>query len=140
MASTFTSYSLCKRLLRHHLPRLILYQRPLTREINVEHVIPRLHDLHLLFLSDAQINSLRGNRPFAYGKPIFLPPTGSEGIVARALLYYENQYRRDLEEWIPRRTCMEWLEQYPACPLERARNIAIAQWQGAPNPWIEPRG
>ncbi len=137
--------------------------------INVEHTWPQSRftnrhpkelqkaDLHHLFPTDSQMNSLRGNHMFgeverdrqnakcsasrfgegsAGSAPIFEPPDQHKGHVARALFYFSVRYDIAIapaEEVILKR----WAKQFPVDAEEVVRNEHIYQLQKNRNPFID---
>ena len=137
--------------------------------INTEHTWPqsrfnRRHsedlqkaDLHHLFPTDSQMNSLRGNTIFGEvikptdktkcnaskfgpgqgaGRDVFEPPQYHKGHVARALFYFSIRY--DLlitpaEEIILKK----WNRESPVDQQELLRNNMIQSLQGNRNPFID---
>ena len=137
--------------------------------INVEHTWPQSRftgkyskemqksDLHHLFPTDSQLNSLRGNTIFGevvrdsnktkcsvsrYGqgagttRAVFEPPQNHKRRVARALFYFSVRYDLPIdaaEEEILRK----WHREVPVDEQEMSRNDAIQKLQGNRNPFID---
>lgn len=135
--------------------------------LNVEHTWPQSKftgkfpqemqksDLHHLYPSDTEMNSLRGNHKFAEvnqskqaikcpvstvgqlnGGIRFEPPHPHKGHVARSLFYFSVRYKIHIdtdEEAFLRK----WHAEYPVDPTERAHHEIIAQTQGNRNPFID---
>ncbi|WP_413569886.1 endonuclease I family protein [Bdellovibrio sp. HCB117] len=137
--------------------------------INVEHTWPQSHftrrfpdevqksDLHHLFPTDSQLNSIRGNNPFGevtqdlmdlkcpasrYGlgtagsDEVFEPPTAHKGNVARALFYFSIRYDLPIdqrEEVVLRK----WHNEDPVDEEEMRRNNEIFKAQANRNPFID---
>ena len=137
--------------------------------INVEHTWPQSRftgnyskemqksDMHHLFPTDSQLNSLRGNTIFGevvrdsnktkcsvskYGqgqgttRDVFEPPQSHKGRVARALFYFSVRYDLAIspeEEVILKK----WHHDMPVDAQEAQRNEAIQKLQGNRNPFID---
>jgi len=137
--------------------------------INVEHTWPQSRftskygkdmqksDLHHLFPTDSQMNSVRGNDWFgevvkdtktlkcknvrfgktAQGGPdVFEPPKEHRGNVARALFYFSTRYDLpigDQQEEVLRK----WNNDDPVDAEEQDRNNKIAEAQGNRNPFVD---
>lgn len=140
--------------------------------INVEHTWPQSRftgkypkemqksDLHHLFPTDSQMNSLRGNTTFGEvdrdsqktkcqaskfgpgktgGREIFEPPQNHKGRVARALFYFSTRYDIPIdpnEEAYLRK----WNREQPVDAKEMARNDEIFKTQGNRNPFVDYAG
>lgn len=137
--------------------------------INAEHTWPQSRftgkyptsfqksDLHHLFPTDSQMNSIRGNNWFGevvkdtqtlkcknvrFGKPdgggqdVFEPPREHRGNVARALFYFSTRYDMPID---PRQEAVlrKWNNDDPVDDEERDRNDKIAKLQGNRNPFID---
>ncbi len=137
--------------------------------INLEHTWPQSKfsgkyskdlqksDLHHMFPTNSQMNSLRGNTIFGevvndthktvcsaskYGKgegtnlSVFEPPQHHKGHVARALFYFAIRYDMVItpaEEIILKK----WNHENPVDAQEINRNIEIQKLQGNRNPFID---
>ncbi len=137
--------------------------------VNTEHTWPQSRfnkqldigeqkaDLHHLFPTDSQINSIRGSFKFGevqkdlnvlkcsgprFGTPsysserVFEPPQVHKGNVARALFYFSVKYKLAIEkneEVILRK----WHNEDPVDEEERLRNDEIEQVQHSRNPFID---
>ena len=137
--------------------------------INTEHTWPQSRfsgrhskdfqksDLHHLFPTDSQMNSLRGNTIFGevikpsnktkctaskYGqgegvsRDVFEPPQQHKGRVARALFYFSIRYDLPIspaEEIILKK----WNRENPIDEQEISRNNMIQTLQGNRNPFID---
>ena len=137
--------------------------------INLEHTWPQSKfsgkyskdlqksDLHHMFPTNSQMNSLRGNTIFGevvndthktvcsaskYGKgegtnlSVFEPPQHHKGHVARALFYFAIRYDMNItqaEEIILKK----WNHENPVDAQEINRNIEIQKLQGNRNPFID---
>lgn len=142
---------------------------PNNNIINIEHTWPQSRfsrrysddaqksDLHHLFPTDSQINSIRGNNPFgevsqdthsldcpasrfgigsAGTDDVFEPPTNHKGNVARALFYFSVRYEMPIsssEEAILRK----WHQEDPVDEFEYQRNGKIFELQKNRNPFID---
>jgi hypothetical protein len=139
---------------------------PSNNIMNVEHTWPQSKfsgnkgdqkaDLHHLYPSDPELNSIRGNNPFGVvAKPIFVtkcpvsqigddangvrvfePPMAHKGNVARALFYFSVRYslRIDANQ---EATLKQWNMDDPPDAEELARNNAVEKFQGNRNPFID---
>ncbi len=137
--------------------------------INTEHTWPQSRftgkypkdlqkaDMHHLFPTDSQMNSLRGNTIFGevikdsnktkcnaskYGlgqgasRDVFEPPQAHKGHVARALFYFSIRYELPIspaEEVILKK----WNRESPVDDQEILRNNEIYKLQGNRNPFID---
>jgi deoxyribonuclease-1 len=137
--------------------------------INTEHTWPQSRftgkypkdiqkaDMHHLFPTDSQMNSLRGNTIFGevtkdsnktkcnaskYGpglgasRDVFEPPQTHKGRVARALFYFSVRYELPIsaaEEVVLKR----WNHESPVDQQEILRNNEIFKLQGNRNPFID---
>lgn len=140
---------------------------PNNSVINVEHTWPQSKfggtdqrsqksDLHHLYPTDSQLNSIRGNYPFGEvvedtqntkcpqshigydqnGRRAFEPPQNHKGNVARALFYFSVRYRisiSDSEESALR----AWHVEDPVDAEEKLRNDQVEGYQGNRNPFID---
>lgn len=140
---------------------------PNNSVINVEHTWPqskfggaskgiKKSDLHHLFPTDSQLNSIRGSNPFGEvirpsqntkcpqsqigfdddGHRVFEPPHDHKGNVARALFYFSVRYHQSIskdEEDVLR----QWHEEDPVDTNELLRNDQIESFQGNRNPFID---
>ncbi len=140
---------------------------PNNNVINVEHTWPQSKfggsdrrsqksDLHHLYPTDSQLNSIRGNYPFGEvvedtsytkcpqshigydknGQRTFEPPAKHKGNVARALFYFSVRYKisiSDSEESALR----QWHYQDPVDTQELLRNDQVEGYQGNRNPFID---
>lgn len=140
---------------------------PNNNVINVEHTWPQSKfggsdrgfqksDLHHLYPTDSQLNSIRGNQPFGdvveetqntkcpvctvginqSGRRVFEPPQDHKGNVARALFYFSVRYRMpiaDDEESALKR----WHQEDPVDSEELLRNEQVESYQGNRNPFID---
>lgn len=144
-------------------------QVPDNTVINVEHTWPQSRfsgrhakgtqkaDLHHLFPTDSQLNSIRGNNFFGevtkdtqnlkckesrFGRPangtreVFEPPANHRGNVARALFYFSVRYDLPIdsnEEGFLRK----WAKEDPIDADELKRNEEIFDLQGNRNPFVD---
>lgn len=140
---------------------------PDHRVVNVEHTWPQsrfngrqpnqeqMSDLHHLFPTDSQMNSLRSSHPFgevavegatacpesvlgrsSHGTVMFEPPDSHKGNVARALFYFAVRYGMSIppeEEFYLR----AWNQMDPVDQEEMTRNNEIYKAQGNRNPFID---
>ncbi len=142
---------------------------PADSVLNTEHTWPQSRfnrsmgkdvqksDLHHLFPTDSQMNSIRGNHKFgdvanpfkplkcatvksgtANGgsEEVFEPPVAHKGNVARALFYFSIRYHLAID---PREEAFlqAWHRLDPVDQAERDRNDAIYKIQGNRNPFID---
>jgi deoxyribonuclease-1 len=137
--------------------------------INTEHTWPQSHfsgkyskdlqkaDLHHLFPTDSQMNSLRGNSMFGevefpthytkcnaskFGQGVgtrqnvFEPPQNHKGHIARALFYFAVRY--DLQISAAEEVMLKkWNHESPVDQQELDRNGVIQSVQGNRNPFID---
>lgn len=142
---------------------------PESTVINTEHTWPQSRftgkhpkdvqkaDMHHLFPTDSQMNSLRGNTIFGevikdsnktkcnaskYGpglgtsRDVFEPPQAHKGHVARALFYFSVRYELPIsmaEEVVLKK----WNRESPVDQQEILRNNEIHKLQGNRNPFID---
>lgn len=127
---------------------------PQSRGADVD---PRRSDIHHLFPTESTSNSRRGNLEFcnvvtttwgpvggsrlgrdASGITCFEPNDGHKGNVARAMFHfaavYGPEYRISAAEEAALRA---WHYLDPVDAAERARNDAVASYQGSRNPFID---
>lgn len=137
--------------------------------VNTEHTWPQSRfsgrhnksmqkaDMHHLYPTDNQLNSIRGNNPFGEvvqdrqvlkckvsrfgrgsggGPDVFQPPANHRGNVARALFYFSVRY--DLPIDARQETALrKWSKEDPIDEEELSRNDEIHQMQGNRNPFID---
>lgn len=143
-------------------------QIPDDKVVNVEHTWPQSRfgrqypaemqksDLHHLFPTDSQMNSVRSSFPFGEvvrgekplkcqtvrfgqspsGRPVFEPPMNHRGNVARALFYFSTRYGLQIdqeEEFFLRK----WNREDPVDENEMLRNNEIQKTQGSRNPFVD---
>lgn len=135
--------------------------------LNVEHTWPQSKfggsgkglqksDLHHLFPSDSELNSVRGNNDFgivvtpedtlkcaqskigrnAQGHRVFEPPQAHKGNVARALFYFSVRYNMRIDA-TQEEVLKEWNQLDPVDANEMQRNDEIEKLQGNRNPFID---
>lgn len=135
--------------------------------INVEHTWPQSKfggtdrgqqksDLHHLYPTDSQLNSIRGNHPFGEvvqdtlntkcpishigydetGTTVFEPPQNHKGNVARALFYFSIRYQMPISE-NEEQTIRQWHQDDPVDADEQLRNDQVESHQGNRNPFID---
>jgi len=142
---------------------------PDSTVINAEHTWPQSRftgkystalqksDLHHLFPTDSQMNSIRGNGWFGevvkdtqtlkcknvrYGKTdkggedVFEPPQEHRGNVARALFYFSTRYDLPIDARLEQ-VLRKWNNDDPVDDEERDRNEKIAKLQGNRNPFVD---
>lgn len=149
---------------------------PDSKIINIEHTWPQSlfstsfskelqkGDLHHLYPSDDQVNSQRGNHPFAEvavetentgcpttsklgnidpslqlpnkGDLYFEPPARHRGNVARSLFYFSVRYQMSLDP-VQEYFLRKWNREDPIDQAERARHEKIFAIQGNRNPFID---
>ena len=135
-----------------------------SNNFNAEHVWPQgtfsqnepmRSDLHNLFSTDINSNSVRGNLPFGIvtgatsysnngskrnsANTLFEPRDSTKGTVARALLYFILRYQnyQSFMGGAFETQMQAWVQQYPPTPREAARNNAIAALQNNRNPFVD---
>lgn len=138
--------------------------------INTEHTWPQSRfnrsfskdtqksDLHHLYPTHSQMNSIRGNHKFAEvdvpDRPLpcsnsskfgtvqgrsedyFEPPNAHKGNVARALFYFSVRYHIEIDP-TEEAFLRKWHRQDPADTFEQERNETIYKVQGNRNPFID---
>ena len=142
---------------------------PDNEVINIEHTWPQSRftrkypeglqksDMHHLFPTDSQMNSVRSSFPFGLvnhdtknlkcktvriGNPagssaiVFEPPTQHRGNVARALFYFALRYDMVIDP-AQEAFLRAWSEQDPVDKEEADRNDRIYSLQGNRNPFID---
>lgn len=140
---------------------------PSNSIINVEHTWPQSKfggsdkgaqksDLHHLYPTDSQLNSIRGNNPFGEvvqdtqntkcpqshigyddsGKRVFEPPQNHKGNVARALFYFSIRYNMPISE-SEEKVLKQWHTMDPVDAEELVRNDQVESYQGNRNPFID---
>lgn len=140
-------------------------------EVNIEHTWPQSKfngnfkkdqqksDMHHLYLTDSQANSVRGNSPFGFvgdeenrmggqgcrnskmgftidGNEVYTPPAPHRGNVARALFYFSMHYNLGIskaEEMILR----QWHKIDPVDANELRRHEGIVKHQKVRNPFVD---
>ncbi len=113
-------------------------------------------DLHHLYPTDSEINSVRGNIEFGdvvkddkilkckesrvgqtdKGTDVFQPPANHKGNVARALIYFSVQYSLPLGQE-QESTLKKWNREDPVDEEEMHRNDEIMKIQGNRNPFVD---
>ncbi|MGZ3805110.1 MAG: endonuclease I family protein [Pseudobdellovibrionaceae bacterium] len=114
-------------------------------------------DLHHLYPTDNELNSIRGNNPFGEvvrdskslkcpasrtGKPangnqeVFESPKNHRGNVARALFYFSTRYDLAIDP-NQEATLRKWNKEDPVDEEEIRRNDAIQGVQGNRNPFVD---
>lgn len=145
-------------------------QIPDHRVVNTEHTWPQSRfsdrhnrdyqksDLHHLFPTDNELNSIRGNFPFGdvekdmngplkcgsqarfgYGNnngPIFEVPDRHKGNVARAMFYFAVRYDMQIDP-AQEQSLRRWNLEDPVDAEEAARNEEIYKAQGNRNPFVD---
>lgn len=124
---------------------------------------PMKSDLHHIFPTYIGVNGRRGSEPFGeVSSPVYATNSGSKlgaegfepadavkGDIARAILYFVvRYYDRNIRDgadykdfWASRvGMFLEWNRQDPPDAAERARNEAIAGYQGNRNPFVDDSG
>lgn len=137
--------------------------------VNTEHTWPQSRftnrhsremqksDMHHLFPTDNEMNSVRGSNPFGevvqdrktlrckssrFGRPsrgnadVFEPPQNHRGNVARALFYFSVRYETDIDPH-QEATLRKWSKEDPIDEEEVKRNNYIYKMQGSRNPFID---
>lgn len=142
---------------------------PDNRVINTEHTWPQSRftrrfpkdlqksDLHHLFPTDSELNSIRSSFPFGdvandskslkcqnsrIGSVVegrghyFEPPDNHKGNVARALFYFAVRYQLTIDT-IQEKYLRKWHREDPVDQEEELRNQEIFRLQGNRNPFID---
>ena len=132
--------------------------------LNVEHtwpqsqgagVKPMISDIHHLFLTEAEFNSVRSNYPFcdveraewqAEGSRLgfakdgnqlcFEPPDSHKGNVARAMFYFASRYSKKIGSG-QENTFRRWHALDPVDAQEILRNDRIEEFQGNRNLFVD---
>jgi endonuclease I len=139
---------------------------PNWNSINTEHTWPQSmgatgdakSDLHHLFPTNSQANSIRGNYPFGIvtnaswqeggskkgsnssGATVFEPRDDHKGDTARALFYFALRYNNPsnfLNSANQQMVLRDWYYDDPVSQYEIHRNEEIKDIQNKPNPFIE---
>lgn len=131
-------------------------------KLNIEHtwpqskgakVFPAKSDMHHLFVTSKESNSIRGNLPFCnvessfwelggslkgidlYSQDCFEPQDDHKGNVARAYFYFSIRY--DLPITVEQETVLrKWNQQDPIDEEEEERNLKVQEIQGNLNLFI----
>ncbi|ASD65364.1 endonuclease I family protein [Bdellovibrio bacteriovorus] len=114
-------------------------------------------DMHHLYPTDNEMNSIRGNNPFGEvvqdrkplkcrvsrfgraaqgGADVFMPPANHRGNVARALFYFSVRYDLPIDSR-QEATLRKWSKEDPIDDEEISRNDEIHKMQGNRNPFID---
>lgn len=137
--------------------------------VNTEHTWPQSRfsgrhnknmqkaDMHHLYPTDNEMNSIRGNNPFGevvqdrktlkckvsrFGRgasgsgDVFEPPANHRGNVARALFYFSVRYDLPIDSR-QESTLRKWSKEDPIDEEELNRNDEIHKMQGNRNPFID---
>ncbi len=138
--------------------------------VNIEHTWPQSRfngnypkeqqksDLHHLYLTDSQANSVRGNSPFGLVKigedrsggegcrnssfgftgnsGVYTPPASHRGNVARALFYFSMHYNLPIDP-VQEKILRSWHKDDPVDAKDIARHEAIAEHQKIRNPFVD---
>ena len=155
----------CNKEIRRKHTRMGPGQIPNSNVINCEHTWPQSKfstqfdkglqksDLHHLYPTDSNANSVRGNYPFGNlnngdyvrsdctasrteGPGRFEPPAEHKGNVARALFYFSVRYNMKIDSQ-QEQTLRDWHIQDPVDAQERERNEIVFQVQKNRNPFID---
>lgn len=139
---------------------------PDWNSINTEHTWPQSmgaegdakSDLHHLFPTNSQANSVRGNYPFGEvvnaswqeggskkgsnsgGATVFEPRDDHKGDTARAIFYFALRYNNPnnfLNSANQQMVLRDWYYEDPVSEYEIHRNDEIVDIQNKPNPFIE---
>lgn len=142
---------------------------PEANILNTEHTWPQSRfngrmnkgmqksDMHHLYPTDNEMNSIRGNNPFGevakdkktlrckasrYGKStrgnadVFEPPANHRGNVARSLFYFSIRYDLQIDS-NQEAYLRKWSKEDPVDEEEIRRNDEIHRMQGNRNPFID---
>lgn len=138
--------------------------------VNIEHTWPQSRfngsfpkeqqksDIHHLYLTDSQANSVRGNSPFGLvkqnddlsggegcrnsrvgfvnNKNVYTPPVSHRGNVARALFYFSMHYNLPIDE-TQEKILRLWHKNDPVDAKDILRHEAISEHQKIRNPFID---
>lgn len=175
--SKILPYRAGKKWLKQECPSFIIYGND-SQDLNCEHIIPRsfvkfnekekltVNDLHLLYLSNAKINSHRNN--FSFGiindnlpstvfiteigektefpshckknkkLRLFEPPQESKGVIARTVAYYTWNYNVDVgNQVLHYKLLKKWNRENPVNQQEIEKNNKILKVQGNKNLFID---
>ena len=139
---------------------------PNWNSINTEHTWPQSQgasgdarsDLHHLFPTNSQANSVRGSLPFgdvvnsnwqeggskrgtnSSGQTVFEPRDDHKGDVARAMFYFAMRYNNPnnfLNSSNQQNVLRSWFYEDPVSEYEIYRNEEIEDRQNKPNPLVE---
>jgi len=135
---------------------------PSPKIMNVEHTWPQslgAHgeakaDLHHLYPTNSNVNSIRSSLPFCDVKTIkwegdlsrrgesddfkncFEPPQTHKGNVARSLFYFAIRYKHIISE-AEEKILRKWHQEDPVDQNEEDRNLKINIYQKNKNPFVE---
>lgn len=145
---------------------------PDSNIVNTEHTWPQSRfsgrhnkgmqkaDMHHLYPTDNELNSIRGNNPFGEvaqerrplkcrasrfgraasgGADVFEPPASHRGNVARSLFYFSIRYDLAIDSR-QEATLRKWAKEDPIDEEEFDRNVEIYKMQGNRNPFIDFQG
>lgn len=141
---------------------MITYTIPSAKVMNVEHSWPQSKgavgdaksDLHHLYISDSNLNSIRSSLPYCevvnvawqkydvkrgysrFGEHCFEPPVAMRGNIARGFFYFAVRYGDTIDknqEYFLRK----WHKEDPADQEEIERNNQIEKFQGNRNPFVD---
>lgn len=135
--------------------------------VNTEHTFPQgffnqnlpmRTDVHHLFPTDVNANSVRGNLRFGNvtgaadwqqggskrgidqtGATVFEPRDAHKGTVARSIFYFITRYQNyggHVSE-LMETTLREWSATYPPTQVEKNRNQDISEFQNNRNPFVD---
>lgn len=138
--------------------------------VNIEHTWPQSRfngsfpkdvqksDMHHLYLTDSQANSVRGNTPFGFlnlnedrtggegcreslmglvsGHEVYTPPAQHRGNVARALFYFSMHYDLAISK-NEENTLRKWHKEDPIDQAELLRHERITKHQKIRNPFVD---
>lgn len=139
-------------------------------QVNIEHTWPQSRfnssyskdmqksDMHHLYLTDSQANSVRGNSPFGFVKAsedrtggegcrvsrmgfidsseVYTPPVPHRGNVARALFYFSMHYDLPISQ-SEEKILREWHKNDPVDANEVKRHEGIAKYEKVRNPFVD---
>jgi deoxyribonuclease I len=140
---------------------------PSNSVINTEHTWPQSKfggidrrfqksDLHHLYPTDSELNSIRGNNPFgevvqdtqntkcpqshigynSVGQRAFEPPQDHKGNAARAIFYFSIRYKMKIDD-AQESDLKKWNLEDPVDAAELLRNEQVEGYQGNRNPFID---
>ncbi len=129
--------------------------------VNTEHTFPQgffgsvdpeKSDIHHLFITEQNANSIRGNLPFGVvtgvpdwqqggsqrGGGVFEPRDAQKGQAARAMMYFVSRYQDYTSFFAPQETLLrQWHNDFPPTAIDTNRNNGVYNVQNNRNPFID---